>query len=166
VELSRESRWEGFLSFSREYTDCKVAIGRVVIDPEQPSLFAVERTFACTNRETGVRGVDEDWALGEVEVEAVGQEERAYELLDLAPAHGDQSADMIMHERDEAAAEEEEEEKEVVEEEEEEEEEEEAERLLRLRYCRVYFDVDRSCQERSKSTGARYGWDLPSVVNI
>jgi hypothetical protein len=30
----------------------------------------------------------------------------------------------------------------------------------------VYFDVDRSCQERSKSTGARYGWDLPSVVNI
>jgi len=155
VELSRESRWEGFLSFSREYTDCKVGIGRVVIDPEQPSLFAVERTFACTNRETGVRGVDEDWALGEVEVEAVGQEERAYELLDLAPAHGDQSADMIMHERDEAAAEEEEK-----------EEEEEAERLLRLRYCRVYFDVDRSCQERSKSTGARYGWDLPSVVNI
>ena len=155
MELSRESRWEGFLSFSREYTDCKVAIGRVVIDPEQPSLFAVERTFACTNRETGVRGVDEDWALGEVEVEAVGQEERAYELLDLAPAHGDQSADMIMHERDEAAAEEEEK-----------EEEEEAERLLRLRYCRVYFDVDRSCQERSKSTGARYGWDLPSVVNI
>ena len=160
MELSRESRWEGFLSFSREYTDCKVAIGRVVIDPEQPSLFAVERTFACTNRETGVRGVDEDWALGEVEVEAVGQEERAYELLllDLAPAHGDQSADMIMHERDEAVAEEEEEE--------EKEEEEEAERLLRLRYCRVYFDVDRSCQERSKSTGARYGWDLPSVVNI
>jgi hypothetical protein len=155
VELSRESRWEGFLSFSREYTDCKVAIGRVVIDPEQPSLFAVERTFACTNRETGVRGVDEDWALGEVQVGAVGQEERAYELLDLAPAHGDQSADMIMHERDEAAAEEEEK-----------EEEEEAERLLRLRYCRVYFDVDRSCQERSKSTGARYGWDLPSVVNI
>ena len=66
VELSRESRWEGFLSFCSEYTDCEVDIGRVVLDPERPTLFAVERTFACTNRETGVRGVDEDWALGEV----------------------------------------------------------------------------------------------------
>ena len=34
--------------------------------PAQLTLFAVERTFACTNRETGARGVDEDWALGEV----------------------------------------------------------------------------------------------------
>ena len=34
----------------------------MVVDPERPSLFAVERTFACTNRETGVRGIDEDWS--------------------------------------------------------------------------------------------------------
>lgn len=56
MELSRESRWEGFLSFCREYTDCEVSISRVVVDAEQPNLFAVERTFACTNRETGTLG--------------------------------------------------------------------------------------------------------------
>ena len=55
VELSRESRWAGFLSFCREYTDCEVSISRVVVDAEQPNLFAVERTFTCTNRETGAR---------------------------------------------------------------------------------------------------------------
>ena len=41
-------------------------ISQVVFDEEQPTLFAVERRFACTNRETGIRGVDEDWALGAI----------------------------------------------------------------------------------------------------
>ena len=66
VELSRESRWEGFRSFCANYTDCSVDITHLTLDNERPSLFAVERKFRCTNRETGVRGVDEDWAVGEV----------------------------------------------------------------------------------------------------
>lgn len=76
-----------------------------------------------------MRGIDEDWALGEIE-----------ELRDIgrAQAFTDQQ-----HEHQENDS-----------------------QHLRLRYCRVYFDVSSSCQERSKSTGARYGWDMPHVVNI
>lgn len=76
----------------------------------------------------GIRGIDEDWALGEVEEVAADQclrDARDKELLDQNDCE-----------------------------------------QLRLRYCRVYFDVNSSCQERSKSTGARYGWDMPSVINI
>ena len=76
----------------------------------------------------GVRGIDEDWALGEIE------EIPAMQCRDDSTdqQHGEQQQG----------------------------------NQLRLRYCRVYFDVNSSCQERSKSTGARYGWDMPSVVNI
>lgn len=64
VELSRDSRWAGYQSFAAEYTDCSIEIHKVCMDHAQPGLFAVERTFTCTNKETGVRGSDEDWALG------------------------------------------------------------------------------------------------------
>ena len=66
VELSRDSRWAGFQHFGAEYEDCEVVIHKVVLDHTKPGLFAVERTFACTNKETGVRGKDEDFAVGEI----------------------------------------------------------------------------------------------------
>ena len=76
---------------------------------------------------SGVRGVDEDWALGE-----------AVQASDGYHRHADGAAQEM----------------------------DEHKLPLRLRYCRVYFDVDRSCQEQSKSTGAKFGWDLQSVVNV
>lgn len=159
VELSRESRWAGFLSFCREYTDCEVSISRVVVDAEQPNLFAVERTFTCTNRETGAR-------VGHIAyrprlhydsrapnehptsvcvcagVRGIDEDWALGEVEDLAYIECSQDSSCP-----ESAL------------------GNDGERL-RLRYCRVYFDANSSCQERAKSTGARYGWDLPSVVNI
>jgi hypothetical protein len=76
----------------------------------------------------GKRGIDEDWALGEVE-EIAGD-------LRSQDTSGERHLEQDDCEQ------------------------------LRLRYCRVYFDVNSSCQERSKSTGARYGWDRASVVNV
>ena len=76
----------------------------------------------------GVRGIDEDWALGEVEEPAAEQ------------CLQNKSDEQHLEQKDFNQP--------------------------RLRYCRVYFDANSSCQERSKSTGARYGWDMPSVVNI
>merc|ERR1712037_714149 len=100
--------------------DCKVQIHRLVFDVQQPGLFAVERSFECINRETGLRGVDEDWAIGEVVPYAADPQE-------------DGDFEDGIHES------------------------------LQLRYCRVYFEAHRSCQEKNKSTGAKFGWDMPNV---
>lgn len=97
----------------RDYCDCEVHIDRVIIDSEQPSLFAVERSFAVTNRATGIRGVDQDWALGEV------------------VARGEPDN-----------------------------------KKLSLRFCRVYFEANKSVQDREKSTGARFQWDMDTVINV
>ena len=96
----------------RDYCDCEVHITRVIIDSVQPSLFAVERSFAVTNRATGVRGVDQDWALGEVVARGVDNKQ------------------------------------------------------LSLRFCRVYFEANKSAQDREKSTGARFQWDMDTVINV
>uniref|UniRef100_A0A7S4Q630 Uncharacterized protein n=1 Tax=Alexandrium monilatum TaxID=311494 RepID=A0A7S4Q630_9DINO len=117
VELSRDSRWEGLCNFAKEYTDCQVDIHKVVVDAWHPGLLAVERTFTCTNRESRVRGSDEDWVLGEI-------------VLETAAAGALRAV------------------------------------RARLRYCRVYFETATSCQDPSKSTGARLGWDMPHVVNV
>jgi hypothetical protein len=87
-------------------------------------------------RETGRHGVDEDWAVGEVVLA-----EGAVEPEQHVELEGDGASQRL-------------------------EEQEQEQEELRLRYCRVYFDAQVSTQQREKSTGARFGWDMPSVVNI
>jgi hypothetical protein len=48
------------------YRDTQVTQTRFIIDPTQPYFGVCEQTFACTNPETGRRGVDSDFAFFEV----------------------------------------------------------------------------------------------------
>ena len=68
VELSRASRLAGLAQFRRAYAACEIRTSTVFVDDaaENEGLFATERTFSCTNKETGTRGEDRDLAFGEV----------------------------------------------------------------------------------------------------
>ena len=69
VELSRASRLAGLAQFRRAYAACSIRTTLVLVDGDDErneGLFATERTFRCTNRETGRRGADRDLAFGEV----------------------------------------------------------------------------------------------------
>lgn len=66
VEISREQRMAGFEAFRASYDECTVDLKDLLVDADQPGLFAARRTFRCRNRDTGQRGEDDDMVFGEV----------------------------------------------------------------------------------------------------
>jgi hypothetical protein len=48
------------------YTDTRVTLHRLILDPTQPHFGVCEQTFACANPDTGRRGEDHDFAFFEI----------------------------------------------------------------------------------------------------